>query len=330
MFWHTARDDTMFTIMRCISRHEKTQVYGVILPQHLANQAMLESNAYKTYYAYATGKKTPKLKYVLKKVDSDTSPKKKPAQATKGFILKTLAKVVKSDKKKKPNTVPKTKGLIILSEVALSEAEQMKLATKRSKTHFHISHASGSGDGVDTQSKVPDEQQLKVTGINEGACVRPEVPDVPKYDSESEEESWTFSQGDDDDDADDDEDTQEEEEEKADDEEVSSDQKVSTPPDHELTKEEENQEGDDNVKKGEQEEEEEEELYKDLNLNMERRDAEMTNALANQDTEDTHVTLTVVPPPVLQKSPSASSNLVSKFINPSPITGIDSILNQHI
>nr|GEU70895.1 hypothetical protein [Tanacetum cinerariifolium] len=25
MFWHTARDDTMFTFMRCISRHEKTQ-----------------------------------------------------------------------------------------------------------------------------------------------------------------------------------------------------------------------------------------------------------------------------------------------------------------
>nr|GEX49017.1 hypothetical protein [Tanacetum cinerariifolium] len=27
MFWHTARDDTMFTSMRCISRHEDTQVY---------------------------------------------------------------------------------------------------------------------------------------------------------------------------------------------------------------------------------------------------------------------------------------------------------------
>nr|GFA20432.1 hypothetical protein [Tanacetum cinerariifolium] len=25
MFWHTARDDTMYTFMRCISRNEKTQ-----------------------------------------------------------------------------------------------------------------------------------------------------------------------------------------------------------------------------------------------------------------------------------------------------------------
>ncbi|GJV07353.1 hypothetical protein Tco_1345009 [Tanacetum coccineum] len=49
MFWHTARDDTMFTSIRCISRHGDTQVYGTILPKELTNQAMLESNAYKTY-----------------------------------------------------------------------------------------------------------------------------------------------------------------------------------------------------------------------------------------------------------------------------------------
>nr|GFB71556.1 hypothetical protein [Tanacetum cinerariifolium] len=79
MFWHTARDDTMFNTMRCISRHEKTQVYGDILPQHLTSQAMLESEAYKTYYAYASGEKTPKPKYVRKKAILGTSPKKKPA-----------------------------------------------------------------------------------------------------------------------------------------------------------------------------------------------------------------------------------------------------------
>nr|GEV90652.1 hypothetical protein [Tanacetum cinerariifolium] len=53
-----------------------------------------------------------------------------------------------------------------------------------------------SRDGVDTQSKVLDEQQQKVSGINKGAGITPEVPDVPKYNSESEEESWTFSQDD--------------------------------------------------------------------------------------------------------------------------------------
>ncbi|GJW40350.1 hypothetical protein Tco_0066195 [Tanacetum coccineum] len=70
-------DDTMFTSMRCISRHEDTQVYGTILPKELTNQAMLESNAYQTYYAFAFGEKAPKPKYVRKKADSDTSPKNK-------------------------------------------------------------------------------------------------------------------------------------------------------------------------------------------------------------------------------------------------------------
>ncbi|GKC88806.1 hypothetical protein Tco_1149455 [Tanacetum coccineum] len=101
--------DTMFTSMRCISIHEDTQVYGTILPKELTNQAMLESKAYKTYYAFASGEKTPKPKYVRKKADSDTSPKKKTIQATKVTRLKSKAKVAKSDKKKQPAKMPKDK-----------------------------------------------------------------------------------------------------------------------------------------------------------------------------------------------------------------------------
>nr|GEU50704.1 hypothetical protein [Tanacetum cinerariifolium] len=139
MFWHTALDDTMFTSMRCISRHEKTQVYGAILLKKLINQAMLESKAYKTYYVFSSREKTLKPKYFRKKTDSDTSPKQKSIQATK--------------------------------------------ATKRSKKDFHISHASGSSDGVDTQSKVPDEQQHKTSGTDERTVTILGVPDVPIYDS---------------------------------------------------------------------------------------------------------------------------------------------------
>nr|GEV13923.1 putative ribonuclease H-like domain-containing protein [Tanacetum cinerariifolium] len=112
--------------------------------------------------------KAPKPKYVRKKVDFDTSPKQKHVQATKGTRIKSKAKVAKSDKKKQPAKTPKAKGLVVLSEVTLTEAKQLKLATKRSKKYFHISHASGLGDGVDTQSKVPDEQQKKNSGTDEG------------------------------------------------------------------------------------------------------------------------------------------------------------------
>ncbi|GJV40815.1 hypothetical protein Tco_1419255 [Tanacetum coccineum] len=101
-------------------QHEDTQVYGTILLKELTNQAMLGSNAYKTYYTFASREKASKPKYVRKKADPDTSPKQKPVQATKGTSLKSKAKVAKSHKKKQPTKKPKAKGLALLSEVALS------------------------------------------------------------------------------------------------------------------------------------------------------------------------------------------------------------------
>ncbi|GKB35174.1 hypothetical protein Tco_0880116 [Tanacetum coccineum] len=60
MFWHSTRDDTMFTFMRCISKHEDTQA--------------------------------PKLKYIRKKDDSATSSKKKLVQDAKGDGVDTQLK----------------------------------------------------------------------------------------------------------------------------------------------------------------------------------------------------------------------------------------------
>ncbi|GKB38182.1 hypothetical protein Tco_0883124 [Tanacetum coccineum] len=318
MFWHTARDDTMFTSMRCISRHEDTQVYGTILPKELTNQAMLESNAYKTYYDFAFGEKTPKPRYVRKKDDSDTSPKQKPVQATKGTRIKSKAKVSKSDKKKQPAKKPKAKGLVVLSKVALTEAEQLKLAIKRSKTQFHSSHTSGLGDGVDTQSKVTNEQHLETTGADKGTGIIPGVPDVPIYESKSEKESSSDSEDEDEDDENDSDDLsndnndEEEEEERFDDEEMMNDDE-----DDEVTKE----------------------LYEDVNVNLGNKDTEMTNVDQGaseqqnvsqeygfeKEEEDTHVTLTPVldtqKADKLVQSSFVSFDFTSKLLNlenPSP------------
>ncbi|GJV72690.1 hypothetical protein Tco_1492685 [Tanacetum coccineum] len=128
----------------------------------------------------------------------------------------------------------------------------------------------------------------------------------------------------------DDQEEEKDEEKENDDDDVSSDQMVSTPLDYEITKEEENQEDDDNVMGGEQEDEEDEELYRDLNLNLERRDGKMTDAQVNQEKEEVHVTFTTELPVAQQQISSVSSDLVSKFMNPTPDTGIDSILNPNI
>ncbi|GJU52512.1 hypothetical protein Tco_1226226 [Tanacetum coccineum] len=290
---------------------------------------MLEFKAFKTYRAYATGEKAPKSKATKKKSDSESSTKIKPSQASKGKRITTSAK---GDKP----AITKLKGLTVLYEVALSEAEQMKLATKRSMKEFHISHASGSGDGADLQSKVPDEQQQTLSGTNKGAGDKPEVPDVPEYRSESEEESWTFSQGDDDEESDDHDSANKDDEQQNDseyseskddgDEFVHLTLSTYKADEEEEEKEEEKTEDDDE----DQEDEENGELYGDLNLNLDRQDAEMTDAQTNQETEEAHVTLTTEPQVVQQQSSFVSSDLVDKFINPSPDTGIDSILNPNV
>nr|GEW85180.1 hypothetical protein [Tanacetum cinerariifolium] len=128
-------------------------------------QDMLESKAYKEYYAFASG----------------------------SFPLK--AKTTYKKKAKEPVT-SKT------AFESVSKVDQLKLTTKRSKKDFHISHASGSGDGVGKLSKVLDEQEKEDIGTDEGTDTLSGVPDVPKYESENNMESWGDSEeeGDDDDD----------------------------------------------------------------------------------------------------------------------------------
>ncbi|GKE07952.1 hypothetical protein Tco_1411503, partial [Tanacetum coccineum] len=111
-FMHTARDDSLLGTMRFVSRHANTHVYGAIIPEAMTNQALLDSVAYKTYYAIA--EESP-LRILL------------PRRTT-----------------------------------------QLKEVAKRSKKDFHISHASGSGDGTDFESRVLDEQHHKTSGADEG------------------------------------------------------------------------------------------------------------------------------------------------------------------
>ncbi|GJR05659.1 hypothetical protein Tco_0528643 [Tanacetum coccineum] len=285
--WHMANDDPILTTMRFIPKHETVQKYGAILPDALINQAMKESDAYKTYYDLATGK------------------------------------VAKSGKNKLP-----TQGLETLLEIALSKAEQMKIVTKRSKTQFYSSHASGSG-------------------ANKGTGVSPGVPDVPTYEYKDEHISWKSSDEDnddevslskDDDDNDDDEnnDGQDDDDEQTksdndgdefvhpkfsthdekerqyeeDKEEKGLDMRVQTPSHFESTNDEaynevtqgDNVEGEELDEEETNEEEEVNELYTNVNINLKGRDTEMTDALQTN------------------QSSSISSGFISNMLNPNPDT----------
>ncbi|GJW48812.1 hypothetical protein Tco_0080458 [Tanacetum coccineum] len=296
---------------------------------------MKESKAYKTYYAFATRKAIPKLKYVCR------FTKEKPEQAleaSSGKTLKATAKVTKSGKKKQP-----AKGLETLSEIAFFEAEQMKLDIERSKTQLHSSQPSGSG-------------------AHEGTGITPGVLDIPIYGSDEEKISWKSSDEEDDDDEanigkdkddnDQDDDKRTESDNDGDDlvhpklsthdDEARNDDKVNKEERNEASNDESNEESDEEVQGANTEEEEMDEeatheedeaneLYRDLNVNLEGRDTMMTdaplpNVQATQETEDTHVILTaLINPEGQQKSSSLSSDFVSNMLNPRPDIGIDSI-----
>ncbi|GKC34103.1 hypothetical protein Tco_1046487 [Tanacetum coccineum] len=127
-FMHTARDNILLETMIFVSRHKDTQIYGVILPKAMTNQAMLDSIAYKTYYAIALGAEPPMSKKSQKKSDSSISSKeslskKKLAKAMKDVpSTKKPTTKPKSTKKKAPVKADRGKSLNVLSEVSLSEA----------------------------------------------------------------------------------------------------------------------------------------------------------------------------------------------------------------
>ncbi|GKG45122.1 hypothetical protein Tco_0495200, partial [Tanacetum coccineum] len=65
---------------------------------------------------------------------------------------------------KKNQSVTKSKGLTVLSEVALTVAEQIKLATKRSLIQTHSSQASGSGADKGTED---DDDEVNASKDND-------------------------------------------------------------------------------------------------------------------------------------------------------------------
>nr|GEZ47070.1 uncharacterized mitochondrial protein AtMg00810-like [Tanacetum cinerariifolium] len=123
------RDDHMFTMIKLVSRLQNTQQYGAIFPVELTNEAIRNSESYKEYYAIASVAEPPKTKVSVRKKQS-SSDTTMPPPTTIGKILNTSAKVGKPAKDKQHAKSSKAKGLTVLSEVALTEAEQMKLATK--------------------------------------------------------------------------------------------------------------------------------------------------------------------------------------------------------
>ncbi|GJS78607.1 hypothetical protein Tco_0728488 [Tanacetum coccineum] len=393
---HFNRDDPMFTMIKIASRHKDTQLYGAILPDELTNEAIKYSESYKEHYAIASGDKPPKTKASVKKKQTGSDKIKTPP-TDKGKRLKTSAKAAKPAKKKQPAKMSKAKGLTVLSEVALTEAEQMELATKRILIQTHSSHTNGLGTDtgignipgvLDVPTYASDDEQISWKSSDEEdnyevAMSGNDDDDADNQDDDDNDDDDNADNQDDDDnddddqnddnidnenddnDDDDDDDGQDHEGLDDDNEQTDSDNdgddfvypkfsthdeedkeedrfdlRVQTPYHYESINDEEsnevthgaNVEGEELDEEVKNEEDEANELYRDMNVNLEGRDTEMTDSprtiIQNtQVIEDTHVIITPVNPEGQQQSSSVSSGFVSNMFNPSPDTGIDSIFN---
>nr|GEU72343.1 retrovirus-related Pol polyprotein from transposon TNT 1-94 [Tanacetum cinerariifolium] len=299
----------------CLQDTRLSAVWSLI-PDDMINQDIKDPKAYKTYYEFTSGKVPLRKARKYKRIGVSVSKKKAH---------------VKADR---------SKGIEMLSDVALSESYQLKKATKRSKKDYHISQASGLGDGIDFESWVPDEQQRKISGTDEGTGTKPGVPNVPTYASESENESWGDSEDDNDDDNNDDSKGDNDKAASDDDGNSDSDDSERTASDdddenpsftlkhHDEEHDEENESNDDYKSVFE---EEDVDLYKDVDVRSlgaehekEREgDEEMTDVDQNisqeksykQVVEDAHVTLTSSQKTESSKQSSyIPSDFASKFL----------------
>nr|GEW81946.1 hypothetical protein [Tanacetum cinerariifolium] len=165
--WHYVRDDFIFSMIKLVSRHQTTQQFGAMLLIELTNEEIRNSKEYKEYYAIATGEATPKPKASARRTRGGSDTSITPLTVVATPKLTVVAKGKQTAK------APKAKSLSPLSEVAMIEAEQVKLVLKRSRQQMHISQPGGSG-------------------TDEGTGSKPGVPDVPTNESE-EELSWNSS-----------------------------------------------------------------------------------------------------------------------------------------
>nr|GEY48179.1 hypothetical protein [Tanacetum cinerariifolium] len=266
--------------------------FGAILPIELTNEDIRNSAAYKEYYAIESRAAPPKTKASMRKTQSSFDTTMPPPTAA-GIRFSTSAKG------KQPAKSSKAKGLSVLSEVAMTEAEQIKLAIKRSLQQTHISQASGSG-------------------ADEGTGIIPGVPDV-STDESDEEISWKSSEEEDDDDVDDQSEADDDDDQDSDndgddfvhpklsthDEEAKDEENfdpiIQTSSHVEDSDDESNDDESHGMNVGGDEGSDAEE-YRDVNINLKGRDVQMTDVHTTQILEDTHVTLTPVNPDGQQKS----------------------------
>nr|GFB80538.1 hypothetical protein [Tanacetum cinerariifolium] len=150
IYWHYVRDDSIFSTIKVLSRHQNTQLYSAMLPIELINDEIRNTKAYKEHYAFASREAAPKPKASAKRKrsGSDTSITPPIATTTPTTTVAVTPKLIVAAKGKQPNKAK--------SPSDPSEANnQIKL-----KVHLTPQSEDG-GDGEEDQGlRISEEERL--------------------------------------------------------------------------------------------------------------------------------------------------------------------------
>nr|GEV68579.1 ribonuclease H [Tanacetum cinerariifolium] len=269
-------DDHMFSMIKLVSRHQNTQQFGALLPIELTNKEIRNSNAYKEYYAVATGAAPPKPKAYVRRTRSSSDTSITPLTAAASPRLTASAKGKQTAKASKAKNEG-TGSIPGVPDAPTDESEE------------ELSWNSTDDEGADDEGKNDDDEKDEGDDGEEGDVGRDDDKEGGDEDQEYDEEEYAKE-------------TKDEE---------SFDPISQTPKDSEDERDGKEDLG---LNVGEEErhveEEEEDELYRDFNINQGRGIQETLVV------EDSYVTLTPVNPDGQQQSSLVSSQFVTSMLNP--------------
>nr|GEV76212.1 hypothetical protein [Tanacetum cinerariifolium] len=174
------------------------QKYEALILEETIDQDIKDSKAYKTYLAFTTRQATPKKARKFKKVSS-------PLKKLSLVLEEELAKKPKRAKKPVPAKQTKTFRKSTTMPTCVVIRDTLGVSVSKNKASYKVDRGKVIDLLFDVALfEVPDKQEDKTTGTDEGIGSKPGVLDVLKYQSKSENESWGDS--DDDNSNDDDED----------------------------------------------------------------------------------------------------------------------------
>nr|GEX05211.1 hypothetical protein [Tanacetum cinerariifolium] len=181
LFMHTIKDDSVMRGLKFVSKHEDSQVYDKTIPNAMVSREIMETTAYKTYFAFSTGKAI--LKKVRKRTKIATTPKKK-------SYLMANDNIISED----PN------ALELAKSISRTEAEEQEATRLVHETHVRLVTKKSTGtrkqtsvvfkDTPTVSKKKPLDQSQKLKGVQVMSVEERLAPTVGTRAHDDSKDSW--------------------------------------------------------------------------------------------------------------------------------------------